>query len=35
LRFEHVDAAAYWFTFELVNDDRRQTWCVRHGDLEG
>lgn len=34
LRFEHVDAAAYWFTFELVNDDRRQTWCVRHSDLE-
>lgn len=35
LRFEHVDAAAYWFTFELVNDDRRQTWSVRHSDLEG
>lgn len=35
LRFEHVDAAAYWYTFELVNDDRRQTWCVRHSDLEG
>lgn len=34
LRFEHVDAAAYWYTFELVNDDRRQTWCVRHSDLE-
>lgn len=35
LRFEHVDASAYWYTFELVNDDRRQTWCVRHSDLEG
>lgn len=34
LRFEHVDAAAYWYTFELVNDDRRQTWCVRHSDLK-
>lgn len=34
LRFEHVDAAAYWFTFELVHDDRRQTWSVRHSDLE-
>lgn len=33
LTFEHVDAAAYWYTFELVNDDRRQTWCVRHSDL--
>lgn len=35
LRFEHVDAAAYWFSFELTHDDRRQTWCVRHSDLEG
>ncbi len=35
LRFEHVDAAAYWFTFELTHDDRRQTWSVRHSDLEG
>lgn len=34
LRFEHVDAAAYWYTFELRNDDRRQTWCVRHSELE-
>ena len=34
LRFEHVDAAAYWFTFELTNDSRRQTWSVRHSDLE-
>lgn len=33
LRFDHVDAAAYWFSFELVNDKRRQTWCVRHSDL--
>ena len=35
VRFEHVDASGYWYTFELVNDDRRQTWCVRHSDLEG
>lgn len=34
-RFEHVDASGYWYTFELVNDRRRQTWCVRHSDLEG
>lgn len=34
LRFDHVDAAAYWFSFELVNDSRRQTWSVRHSDLE-
>lgn len=35
LRFDHVDAAAYWYSFELINDDRRQTWCVRHGEVEG
>ena len=34
LRFEHVDSVAYWYTFELVNDDCRQTWSVRHSDLE-
>lgn len=30
---EHIDAAGYWFTFELVNDNRRQTYAVRHTDL--
>ena len=30
---EHIDAAGYWFIFELVNDDRRQTYAVRHEDL--
>lgn len=34
VRFEHVDAAGYWYTFELKMDSRRQTWCVRHSDLE-
>lgn len=34
LRFEHVDAAAYWYTFELKNDSRRQTWSIRHSDLQ-
>ena len=33
LTFAHVDAAGYWFTFNLVNDDRRQTYAVRHEDL--
>lgn len=33
LRFEHVDVVAYWYTFELVNDERRQTWSVRHNEL--
>lgn len=30
---EHIDAAGYWFTFELINDNRRQTYAVRHTDL--
>jgi len=25
VKFEHADAAGYWFTFELTNDPRRQT----------
>ena len=33
--FDHQDASGYWFTFELIGDPRRQTWCVRYGDLEG
>ena len=33
LRFEHVDEGGYWFTFQLVNDSRVQTYAVRHGDL--
>ena len=32
-RFEHVDAGGYWFTFELKNDSRRQTYCIRHSDM--
>ncbi len=32
-KLEHIDAAGYWFTFELKNDDRRQTYAVRHTDL--
>lgn len=34
LNFEHVDAAGYWFTFELINDSRRQTYSIRHNELE-
>ena len=33
LTFVHVDKAGYWYTFQLVNDERRQTYCVRHEDL--
>lgn len=31
--FEREDESGYWFSFELVTDDRRQTWCVRHGEV--
>lgn len=30
---EHIDASGYWFTFELKNDPRRQTYAIRHTDL--
>lgn len=30
---EHIDTVGYWFTFELINDDCRQTYVVRHTDL--
>lgn len=33
LRFCHVDEGGYWFTFQLVNDSREQTYAVRHTDL--
>ncbi len=33
LHFEHVDEGGYWFTFQLTNDSRVQTYAVRHGDL--
>ena len=34
LIFEHVDEAGYWFTFELINDSRRQTYEIRHNEIE-
>lgn len=34
LRFEHVDGSGYWFTFELINDDRRQTYRVGHDEIK-
>lgn len=33
LRFEHVDSSGYWFTFELINDRRRQTYRVGHDEI--
>jgi hypothetical protein len=32
---DHVDAAGYWFSYELVNDDRRQVCRIKHSELEG
>lgn len=33
ITLEHIDKAGYWFTFELIHDDTRQTFCVRHTDI--
>lgn len=33
VQLEHIDGGGYWFTFELINDDRRQTYAVRHTDI--
>lgn len=33
LHFEHVDEGGYWFTFQLTNDERRQTYCIRHHEI--
>lgn len=33
LRFEHVDGAGYWFSFELINDSTRQTYRVGHDEI--
>jgi hypothetical protein len=33
LHFEHVDEGGYWFTFELINDGRRQTHAIRHYEI--
>ena len=32
-RFEHVDVSGFWFTFELANDPRRQTYVVRWKEI--
>ena len=30
----HVDAAGYWFSYELEQNSTRQTWCVRHWEVQ-
>ena len=32
---DHVDAAGYWFSYELIQDSRRQVCRVKHSELEG
>lgn len=32
VQFEHRDAAGWWYTFELVNDARRQTIRINPGE---
>ena len=34
VKYNHVDEAGFWFTFELTNDNRKQTYVVRHEDLD-
>ena len=34
LMLDHVDNTGYWFTFSVDKDETRQTYCVRHTDLE-
>lgn len=33
VRLEHVDKSGFWFSFSLINDNRQQTYCVRHSDI--
>lgn len=33
IKYEHVDESGYWFTFELVNDNRRQTLRINHNEI--
>ena len=33
IKLEHIDTSGYWFIFELKNDNRKQTMCIRHSDL--
>lgn len=35
LHFEHADEGGYWFTFQLINDERVQTYAIRHYEVEG
>ena len=34
LMLDHIDDSGYWFTFNVDRDETKQTYCVRHVDLE-
>ena len=34
LMLDHIDDSGYWFTFNVDNEESRQTYCVRHTDLD-
>lgn len=34
VQLEHIDEGGYWFSFELINDCTRQTYAVRHEDID-
>jgi hypothetical protein len=34
LMLDHIDDSGYWFSFNVDKDETRQTYCVRHADLE-
>ena len=34
LMLDHIDDAGYWFTFNVDNEEPRQTYCVRHTDMQ-
>ena len=33
-RLYRIDEVGYWFSFELIYDNNRQTYVVRHSDLK-
>ena len=35
VRFEHVDASGYWFTYRLLDNDMPQGYVVRHHEVAG
>ncbi len=33
IKYEHVDESGYWFTFELINDNCRQSFRINHNEI--